>query len=74
MSQTQVGSDREPTSIPRWVKIFGIIALALVLLVGAIMLAGGEHGPGRHVPSANVTESSDPFGHVPPVEHGTQQP
>ncbi len=34
---------------PRWVKVFGIIALALVLLVVVMLLAGrGGHGPGRH--------------------------
>jgi hypothetical protein len=36
---------------PRWVKILGLVALALVLLFVALRLAGvvaGEHGPGRH--------------------------
>jgi hypothetical protein len=38
---------------PRWVKIVGIIVLVLVLLVGVVLLTGigGEHGPGRHLPS-----------------------
>ena len=37
------------TGTPRWVKVFGIVALALVLLVVVAMLVvGGEHGPGRH--------------------------
>ncbi len=43
---------------PRWVKVFGIIALAVVLLFVTMMLAGmlagggsGGHGPGRHTPS-----------------------
>jgi hypothetical protein len=35
-------------STPRWVKVFGIIALALVLLFVILMLTG--HGPGRHTP------------------------
>lgn len=34
---------------PRWVKVFGIILLVLVLLAG-IMGAAGQHGPGRHLP------------------------
>lgn len=39
----------EPTAgPPRWVKVFGIIALALVLLLVAMLLLGGDHGPGRH--------------------------
>ncbi|GAA0988843.1 hypothetical protein GCM10009555_071380 [Acrocarpospora macrocephala] len=37
------------TGPPRWVKVFGIIALALALLFGVLMLfGGGTHGPGRH--------------------------
>lgn len=42
--------DREVTTgIPRWVKIFGIVALAVIVLVVILMIAsGGEHGPGRH--------------------------
>ena len=45
------------TGAPRWVKAFGLIALALVVLVVILMLAGG-HGPGdhaglgAHIPSA----------------------
>jgi hypothetical protein len=36
---------------PRWVKVFGIIALVLVLLVGVLLLTGGtSHGPARHAP------------------------
>jgi hypothetical protein len=48
---TGVGSDGGPApSTPRWVKVFGIIALVVVLLV-AIMLISG-HGPGRHMHGA----------------------
>ena len=37
--------------IPRWVKVFGIIAIGLVLLFVIVVLTGvgGPHGPGRHV-------------------------
>jgi len=36
--------------VPRWVKVSGIIAAVLALLVVAVMLlVGGEHGPGRHL-------------------------
>jgi hypothetical protein len=54
---------------PRWVKGFGIITLVLVLLVGVILLAGGEHGPGRHMPSASATEVL-----TPAVNHQGQHP
>jgi hypothetical protein len=40
---------------PRWVKVFGIIALGLVLLVAIVVFTGvgGPHGPGRHIPSGD---------------------
>jgi hypothetical protein len=35
---------------PRWVKVFGIIAIFVVLLIGFILFSGlgGPHGPQRH--------------------------
>jgi hypothetical protein len=37
---------------PRWVKAFVITALGLALLVVvAMLLSGGRHGPGRHLSS-----------------------
>ena len=37
------------TGMPRWVKVFLIVAAALVVLAVVVMLiVGGEHGPGRH--------------------------
>ncbi len=64
-----VGPDRESaTSTPRWVKVFGVIALVLVVLLAILLLSGG-HGPGRHTGGAG--------GHTPPpasvTEHGGQQ-
>jgi hypothetical protein len=35
-------------AMPRWVKVFGIAILLLLVAVG-IMVAGGGHGPGAHV-------------------------
>jgi uncharacterized cupredoxin-like copper-binding protein len=42
-------TDRPPRT-PRWVKVFGIIALVLVLffIIRLLLGAGGGHGPGRH--------------------------
>lgn len=57
---------------PRWVKVFGIIALVLVLLVVIMMfIVGGPHGPGRHIPSG------DAGGGTPPssvTQHSVRQP
>lgn len=39
-----------PPGVPRWVRAFGIIAAIVILLaVAAMILVGGEHGPGRHM-------------------------
>jgi hypothetical protein len=69
MSQTHVAPDHgSNTSTPRWVKVFGIIALVVVLLFVILHLADPDrHGPGRHTqPSAG--------SHIAPIEHGAQQP
>ncbi len=47
------GSDPGSTGgAPRWVYVFGIVALVLILLVVVLILTGsgpgGGHGPGRH--------------------------
>ena len=42
-------ADRGPTAgPPPWVKVSGIIALVLVVLLLILLLAGDNHGPGRH--------------------------
>ena len=55
---------------PRWVKVFGIIVVVLVLLAVIIMVTGigGEHGPGRHLPPGA------PGGHAPSGTLGGQLP
>jgi hypothetical protein len=55
---------------PRWVKVFGIIVIVVVLLaLGLMFLVGGEHGPGRHTQSGEaggqVAVSSVMETHVP---------
>jgi hypothetical protein len=40
--------DTYSTGTPRWVKVFGIIALALVVVVVVLLLIRGGHGPSRH--------------------------
>jgi hypothetical protein len=54
-----------PSGMPRWVKVSGIIALALVLLFVVLHLTGlgGDHGPGRHVNGDG--QEHDGGGHDP---------
>jgi len=47
------GADRPPAT-PGWVKVFGIIALVVVLLFVVLMFTGGRHGPGRHLSSGDA--------------------
>ncbi len=66
MSQTPTEPDRgSAPPMPRWVKVFGIVLIVLVLLVGIILFTGigGEHGPGRHNPSGGA-EYTLPIEHV----------
>ena len=54
MSQTPPEPGNGSTSgTPRWVKLFGIIALVLVVLFIISLLAGVRHGPGLHTPSGD---------------------
>jgi hypothetical protein len=64
MSQSSLQTDHEGYRTPRWVKLFGIATLIVVLLVVAVLATGlgGEHGPGRHLPS--VTQK-----HTAPMDH-----
>lgn len=52
-------ADRPPRA-PRWVKLAGIIVIALALLFVIAQLAGigGHHGPGRHMPKAEPSEQA----------------
>jgi hypothetical protein len=54
-----LGSRRESTtSTPRWVKLAGIIAIALVLLLVIILHLLGGFGPGLHTPGGDTPPSS----------------
>jgi hypothetical protein len=58
---TSAGSDREAgAGTPRWVKVFGIIGLVIVLLFVIMMLGGGRHGPHRHTPSVDTAGQTRP--------------
>lgn len=62
MSQTHLDSDprspANPPGIPRWVKVFGIIVLVVILLFAIVTLNGG-HSPNLH---------------TAPTTHHSQQP
>jgi hypothetical protein len=44
---------------PRWVKVFGLIGVAVVLLIIILLLTG--HGPSRHLHSAPGSPSPVKF-------------
>lgn len=38
-----------PPGLPRWVKFLGLgTVIVLAVLIVAMLLIGGEHGPGMH--------------------------
>lgn len=50
----------DDTGTPRWVKVFGLIALVVVLLFVILLLIrgpGGGHGPGLHTPSGGAGDT-----------------
>jgi hypothetical protein len=57
--ETGVEPDRQSAAgTPRWVKVFGIVALILVVVFVVLQLVGvgGRHGPGRHTPGGDTSE------------------
>jgi hypothetical protein len=72
---TDIALDHETIGMPRWVKVFGIIGLVVVLLfVIALVAGGGSHGPGRHTPGGQAQSSgvAEPGGHTAPAGARTQ--
>jgi hypothetical protein len=65
------GADRgSTTGTPRWVKVFGVIALAVIaLFVVVLLVRGGEHGPGRHSPGGGSDGPGAHTGPPPGVTH-----
>lgn len=49
-SDTGVGPGREYPGTPRWVKLFGIVAIVLVLLAVIIIFILGHTPPVQHGP------------------------
>ena len=73
---TGIGRESEPNAgTPRWVKVFGLIALvAVVLFVVVMLVGGGEHGPGRHTPGGGSDTPATHMGPRPGFDHDDQQP
>ena len=65
---TGAGADPESNGTPRWVKVSGIVALALVILFVVVMFTGGGgHGPGRHA----LSDGNLVAKHRPPASQNT---
>jgi hypothetical protein len=61
--QRDASSDRGlAAGTPRWVKVSGIIALAVLLLLIVLLLVGGNHGPGRHRSSSALADRPPSVG------------
>ena len=65
MNDVQSGAQQQPhgrstrrlAGIPRWVKVFVVAAATLlVLMVVAMLITGGQHGPGRHQSASAMYE------------------
>jgi hypothetical protein len=57
--QPHGGSARGLAGIPRWLKVFVVVAATLLLLmVIAMLITGGQHGPGRHQSAPSMYETS----------------
>lgn len=50
--------DAARPGMPRWVKVFGLILVALLLVFLAAQLLGVEHGPGMHGAAGTAPEVS----------------
>jgi hypothetical protein len=56
-----------PPGMPRWVKVSAIVTgLLVVLVVVALAVGGGNHGPGRHGGDDGGSPATAPEGHTPP--------
>lgn len=56
--------------MPGWVKGFVIAGISMALLVVlAILVGGGNHGPARHQPGGGDAEAETPASLSPPGDH-----
>lgn len=49
LNRGTVNDDDQQPDVPRWVKLLLLgLGLGLFLLIAAMLVFGGDHGPGRH--------------------------
>ena len=50
------GRDAGYPGVPRWVKVAGLIAIVVIVLIAFILITGigGPHGPFRHLPGGGA--------------------
>jgi len=51
MSGTGPDPESRAHARPRWLKVSVIVAIALIVILGVVLLVTGGHGPGRHAGS-----------------------
>jgi hypothetical protein len=69
--EPQGGSTRGLAGIPRWVKVFIVVAATvLLLMVVAMLITGGQHGPGRHQSASSMNEPTAASTHATDADLG----
>jgi hypothetical protein len=59
--------EADTAGTPRWVKVFGIVALVVVTAIVVMLVTGrGGHGPGRHSQSRDNAPAGETAGHTGP--------
>jgi hypothetical protein len=61
---------------PRWVKVFGVVILVLVLLFVVLRVSGvgGQHGPARHTLGGDTSGANTPPSGVTTAAHARPPP
>lgn len=50
MDADDSGDEAEHPGLPDWVKVLGVVLVVFaIFLVTALLMTGGDHGPGRHM-------------------------